>query len=128
MRKETALNNRTTFFAEWLTLADTHLKKPGEKLAFYDAVLRYGLFGQLPLATGKVQICFELAKTQIDVIKKRHNRYCSNLDTRQLADNCATIDKQKADNCLPNDTPFKLNDEVLDNSKNLNKNQVLIQK
>ena len=91
--------DRMAFLSEWLSLADTHLKRPCDKLAFFDAVLRYGICGQLPKVKGMVGVCFECAKVKIDEMQSRKNRYRSSIEKRQLADNCPTNGRQLSDNC-----------------------------
>ena len=94
--------DRMSFLSEWITLADTHLKRPSDRLAFYDAVLRYGIFGQLPNAKGMVSVCFECAKVKIDEMQNRKNRYRSSVEKRQLSNNCPTNGRQLSNNCPTN--------------------------
>ncbi len=94
--------DRMAFLSEWLSLADAHLKRPCDKLAFYDAVLRYGLFGQLPKVKGMVGVCFECAKVRIDEMQSRKNRYRSSVEKRQLSNNCPTNGRQLSNNCPTN--------------------------
>ena len=94
--------DRMAFLSEWLSLADTHLKRPCDKLAFYDAVLRYGIFGQLPKVKGMVGVCFECAKVRIDEMQNRKNRYRSSVEKRQLSNNCPTNGRQLSNNCPTN--------------------------
>ena len=98
MRKETALNDRMTFYATWLNMAEEHLKTSGERLMFLEAVLRYGFFGQMPEIKGKAGVLFELARQQIDILQKRQNRYRCSKEKRQSSDNGTTIVRQSSDN------------------------------
>ena len=117
MRKETALNNRTTFFAEWLTLADTHLKTQCEKLAFFDAVLRYGLTGEYPRISGKALACFELAKRHMEDLKYRRNNYRCKKANGESTRNLQTISNNSSDNLPTIYTPFIVNEDVKSNTE-----------